>query len=161
MGELFTDLKNKIAETNNFNFINPWNNQLDKMKEGNAYAIHNPSCFIELETVDMHQLLKKYQGYDINVNIHIVSEELDAADGTMDSHLSVFELRDIIIKTLALYKPPQGGYLVKKYEIQDYTHTNVYHYIISYVFHYIDDTAVQPLMVITGSTLATTIKITK
>lgn len=140
MEELINDIKQKLVDTGNFNWINTWNNQLERMQNEQEYAIQNPSCYVELETLDAHQLLDGYQGMDINVNIHILSEELDASDGSIDEFRSIFGLRDSVVIALDRYKPSQGGYMIKISEQQDYSHTNMYHYIIKYVLHWIDDT---------------------
>lgn len=161
MGELFKNIINKLKETNKFNWLAPWNNQFERMQNEEGYAIMNPSCYVELNTTDQHQLLKAYQGYDIEVIIHVISEELDAGDGDIDAFYSIYELRDEVVKALSLFNFEQGGFLQKISEVQDYSHTNLYHYMITYRGHYIDKTAVLPDITISGVSLTNTITINK
>lgn len=157
MGELFNNIITQLKETNKFNWYSVWNNQIERMINSESYAIMNPSVYVELETQDQHQLLENYQGYDINVNIHIVAEELDAGDGNIDEFISVYTLRDEVVKKLNFFRINQGGFLTKISEIQDYNHSNLYHYIITYRAHYIDNTAVITPLTVTGTTLSPTV----
>jgi hypothetical protein len=141
MDALIQDLKQKLIDIGSFNWVAIWNGQINKMHDAKAFAIQNPSAYIQIETNDFKQLGESYQGVDLHIDIHIISEELDAGDGDIDSQISVFKLRDDVVKTFSLYKTNMGGFMVKINETQDYNHTNLYHYIIQYVIHYIDDTA--------------------
>jgi hypothetical protein len=161
MDALVTDIKNKLNDIGVFNWVAIWNNQLERVKGADLYAVKNPSAYVELETIDNHQLLEGYQGYDININIHIISEELDAGDGTIDDQISIYALRDNVVRIFSLYNANQGGFMQKINEYQDYDHTNLYHYVVQYKMHYIDDTAVIKPLTYTGITFQTAITIIK
>jgi hypothetical protein len=139
---IIKDVIGKLQSTGQFNFIAVWNNQLERLKNSENYSIMAPAAFVELISDDEQQLGNSYQGYDVDLNIHIISEELDAGDGNIDNFFSIYGLRDIVVKSLSLYEVNMGGFMVKVGETPDYDHDNLYHYIIRYRFHYIDDTAV-------------------
>lgn len=141
MENLIQDLKTKLQGLNIFNWVAVWNNQFQRLLEDTSYAINNPSAYIEIVTADFHQLGEGRQGIDIVMNIHIISMELDEGNGDIDSHISIYGLRDTVVKSFAIYEAHMGGFMIKTTETQDYNHTNLYHYIIQYKMHYIDDTA--------------------
>lgn len=161
MDALVQDIRQKLTDTGVFNWVAIWNNQIVRMKNLTEYAINNPSAYIEISTPDFHQLGEEYQGIDIDMNIHIISNELDSGDGDIDNQMSIFGLRDAVVRAFSLYEASMGGFMVKTSETQDYNHTNLYHYIIQYKMHYIDDTAVEPKLTISGVSLQTPITITK
>jgi hypothetical protein len=157
MDKLIQDLQTKLLSTNVFNWVGIWNNHYEKMLEGKEYAIMNPSAYVELETNNFGQLGSGYQGIDIIMRIHILSEELDAGDGNIDGFISIYGLRDAVVKKFSLYDAYMGGFLIKTNEQQHYDHSNLYHYVIEYTMHYVDDTAVPALTTITGVILSTTV----
>lgn len=119
-----------------------WNNQLDSLIDSDDYSIPFPSVLIELGQEGSTDLSLNYTAIDMVVRFHIIQDYYNGDN--MSENLTIFELRDQIIKTFSNYQPCQGGFLNLRNEYQDYSHTNLYHYVVEYVFHYIDNTAVKP-----------------
>ena len=139
MEALITSIRDRVETIGLFNYINIWNNQVSRMNNNTENPINNPSCFIELQTNNELQLPCEYQGYDIDVVFHIVQDELNTFDTFgMDSQISIYKLRDELVKSFSLFRPFQGGFMTKISESQDRNHTNLYHYTITYRFHYIE-----------------------
>jgi hypothetical protein len=116
-----------------------WNNQVKYEDKGELYDFPKPAFFIEvINSVSYQTIGMGMQAADIGVRIHIVHERLDAADGTFEQDLVIFDLRDKVRAKLNLYEPVACGPLTVVDEEQDYEHTNIYHYIVDFVCHFID-----------------------
>ncbi len=101
-----------------------------------------PSIFVEMKFDEVLNLGRALNAEDITYYIHIVMQQLDAGNGTLDQNLYIFTLRDLVHKCLCGWTPfDQAGPLRYKYEKQQYNHTNLYEYIIEYQNHYFDTTA--------------------
>lgn len=135
VNELLTQLK-LITE---FQFVTVWNNQFQYIEDGLSYSFPMPCCFVEVQNENSQQLGNNYQGSDLIINIHIGQNVLNS--DLIDENLTIFDLRDLVIKSLANFKPATAGQLVKINESQDFDHTNIYHYTIGFITHWIDDTA--------------------
>lgn len=117
-----------------------WNNQFAYMEDGEIYSFPMPCAFVEVSADSFEQLGNRYQATDIIVKIHIGQ---DFYNGTnIDENLTIFVLRDLIVRKLSLFKPTTAGAMVKTSEKQDFEHSNVYHYEIDFKTHYIDNTNV-------------------
>jgi hypothetical protein len=56
----------------------------------------------------------------------------------MDQNLNVIDLRDKLIAALTYKMFDNCSSLMRCKEEQDYSHTNIYHYMVSFVCSYID-----------------------
>jgi hypothetical protein len=88
-------------------------------------------------------LMNGYSVADIDWCVHIVTEMFDAADGTMEQNLTIFDWRDKVMEWLSPYgvnafKPTGCGTLLKISETQDYGHRAVYHYKIVFRSSFVD-----------------------
>jgi hypothetical protein len=116
-----------------------WNDQvMQSYSEGNNYSLLAPAAFVEVNVSDNDFLGIGYTSCDLNIDIHIVNNQLDAIDGTLDQDLEVFNLRDEIKKWLNLYTPVDCNDILYIDEQQDFTHDNVYHYILSFKTRFTD-----------------------
>lgn len=147
MEDLINSIIEKLKTIDKFQWLGIWNDQLARMRDDSQYAIQNPSCYIQLETTNFGQLGCEYQGLDILISIHIIAEELNALDNTIDNFYSIFTLRDDVIYALSLFNADMGGFMQKENEYQDYEHTNLYHYVLQYRMHWIDDAAIRPKII--------------
>jgi len=130
---------NNAGQTPNL-YARVWNGQVKQLQRGENYPYPLPAAFLEVVLPDDYsQLAEGITECDITFRIHLVDEELDAGDGTMDQNLVIFALRDAVIKLLTYYQPIACSNLQKVSEQQDYDHTNVYHYIIDFKCSFIDD----------------------
>jgi hypothetical protein len=84
------------------------------------------------------QLGKGYRESDVNWIVHIVMEQLDAADGTMEQNLTIFDLKDTVVALLSGQRPPGCSSLFSTREEQDFKHTNVYHFKVHFKCGFID-----------------------
>lgn len=116
-----------------------WNNQVRRDQHGESYAFEKPAVFLEvINGVKYEQMGQGYQNADIGWRVHLIHEFYDAADGTMDQDLPVFDIRDQIITALSFYEATGCGPLEKTSEDQDFDHTNIYHFTIDFVCNFID-----------------------
>ena len=148
MGDLTLEILTQLRLIPELQLVTIWNNQFDYLEDGKSYSFPLPCAFVEIISDNFGQLGDRYQGVDIEVNIHIGQEFYNG--NNMDENFSIYQLRDKVVKNLSLYKASKTGHFMKEREQQDYDHNNVYHYIISYKVHWIDDTAV-----ISGTTTTT------
>jgi hypothetical protein len=108
-----------------------WNNQTDYLEKGESYDWAKPALFLEVVTPDNFMaLMNGYSVADIDWCVHIVTEMFDAADGTMEQNLTIFDWRDKVMEWLSPYgvnafKPTGCGTLLKISETQDYGHRAV------------------------------------
>lgn len=118
-----------------------WNGQIKQLEKGETYNFPLPAAFLELPNpASYSNLLNGIDEADIVWRVHIAHEFYDAADGTFDQDLSIFDLRDQVIAILCGFKPTGCGTIYRISEEQDYTHNNIYHYIIDFKSAFIDST---------------------
>lgn len=144
MRQLLEDtLEHLGCEPNLFSFVDVWNNQLELAEQQQQYSFLLPAAFIEILNVqEPKQLGDGVQLYDqLIVRLHIVHEQLDAGDGTMERNLEVFDLTQKTFKRMQGFEPDKASAFFRMNEERDYYHTNVYHFIQDYKTTYLDDSA--------------------
>lgn len=144
MGNLIKEILLFLSTIPELKHLKIYNSQLDYLEKGGEYAFSFPAVFIELQTDSFEQLPNEYQNIDIVYKFHIVQDYYNS-DLNLEQNLSIFDLRDILVKKLSFFKPTKGGIIVKSVEQQDFNHSNVYHYILEYKGHFIDDAAVKAI----------------
>ena len=141
MGDLINEILAQLKAEASLKLVSIWNNQFDFLEDGKGYAFPFPCAFIELSTENFQNVGESYQSIDATLNIHIGQ---DVYNGSyMDENTTIFTLRDAVVRKMSNFKPSKAGNMMKTSEQQDYNHSNVYHYIISYQFHFIDNTSVK------------------
>ena len=140
MGDLLREILTYLINNTSFETVNVWNNQFDYIEDGSSYSFAMPCCFIEVLADDTQPIGGKYQGSDLVVNFHIGNDFYN--ENLMETNLQIFKLRDDLIKSISTFQPSTGSLLNKISEQQDFQHTNVYHYVVSYKMHWIDTTVV-------------------
>lgn len=140
MGDLINEILNKLKLITTFQTVLIWNNQFQYIEDGSSYSFAMPCVFVEIQTNNTQDLSGSYQGSDIDVIIHIGQDFYNGAN--MEQNTTIFDLRDLVIKSLSHFKPTTASLFKKTSEEQDFEHTNVYHYKITYKTHWIDNTAV-------------------
>ena len=144
LSALYTSLLNRVKEITQFQFVRIWNNQLQQLEDGETYAYPFPCAFVEILTpADYLPLGGGYSVSDITIRIHIGHEEYDAGGGNLEQNFNVFTLRDLVVNKLNLFQPTAASSLMRSAELQDYVHTNVYHYQIDFRSAFVDDAGVQ------------------
>lgn len=133
-----------ISPVDQDNSANPlyarvWNNQLKQLTSGETYSFPRPCAFLELPNpTQYNRLLNAIDEADVVFRVHIAHDYYDAEDGTFEQDLTIFDLRDQIVALLSQYSPTGCGTMVRIAEEQDYSHTNIYHYIIDFKCAFID-----------------------
>lgn len=133
------DILTQLGKITELNFIRVWNNQVERLEKDENYSFLMPAAFIEV--ISPNSYLPIGEGFsegDIVFSIHLVAEELDAGDGTMDQNLTIFILRDKVIGVLNRFQATGCSLMYLISEQQDYDHTNVYHYTLDFKCSFID-----------------------
>lgn len=140
MGDLVAEILAQLKLITALKLVTVWNNQFEYIQNGDNYSFPMPCGFIQIESDNNTDIGSKYQGSDLEVTIHLGQNVLNGE--LIDENLTIFDLRDLVIKSLSKFKPTMAGLLTKISEQQDFDHTNIYHYEIKYRLHFIDNTAV-------------------
>jgi len=139
IASVFSSLITQIKTIGTFQFVHIWNNQLQQLIDGDTYAFPFPNAFVEVITPNEYTAIG--QGYsvgDLVIRIHIGHEEYDAGNGNFEENVNVFTYRDAIIKALNNFQPTSCSSMMKVGEQQDYTHTNIYHYMVDFKTAFVD-----------------------
>jgi hypothetical protein len=140
MGDLINQILNELKALNTFQFVTIWNNQFNFMEDGASYSIPFPNAFVEVNTDNTEDISMNYQASDIEIKIHIGQDFYNGSN--IDENFSIFDLRDLIVAKLSSFKTTTSGIFRKINETQDFEHSNVYHYVITFKTHWVDSTAV-------------------
>lgn len=129
------------------NFIAMWNNQLQDLMEGKNYSFRQNAVLIEfVAPTQIGGVGNNVQVYEpLEVKIHIIHRQDDAGDGTMDCNLDVFDFKQQVYKALQLFQASNTSVFDRQTEEQDYDHTNLYHYIQSYMIAMVDNDMPLPI----------------
>jgi hypothetical protein len=123
------DIANRSAL---FQHIAVWNNQLKREKEGKGYSFAKPAAFIEIQPIKWQQLNMGVNTCDLTIKLHIIDNQIDAKDGTLDQNLQVLSYRDLVMASLGNgFFPAFCGAMSSTGEAHDYDHDNVYHLVIT------------------------------
>ena len=152
-----------VTPANALQFVQLWNNQfakwLDDIKDlefkdleaptdtkNSTYAVNYPAILIEFYNAECNQLGRGVQAYDdLIVRIHIVHQQLDAGDGTMEQNLDVYDLQDAVYSALQKFRPAGCVEFIRGRHELDWNHGNLYHYIVEYGTNYMDSIQVEPV----------------
>jgi len=140
MVNVINEVVAKLRTIPELKLVTIWNNQFSYMDDGEIYSFPMPCAFVEVNADNFEQLGNNFQASDINIKIHIGQDFYNGSN--IDENLTIFVLRDLVVKKLSRFKPTTAGDLVKTSEKQDFQHTNVYHYEIDFKTHYVDNTNV-------------------
>ena len=141
MKQTAIDILSKLKEITTLQYVVMWNNQFNQIEDGDVEGFPFPCAMLEIVPQSYNQLGGGYQQSDVDFRIHIGHVQFDSLDGNMEQNLDVFDLRNEVVQKLSLYKPSMSGELFKVSEEQDYEHTAIYHYIITFRACVIDKTA--------------------
>lgn len=135
--DVMTRIRTELPQ---FLTVRIWNNQVDAEYNGDYQAYAKPACFVEvMNDVTWEQLSEGYSAADLGFRFHIVHEFYDDQAGNFEQDLIIFDLRDALISKFMLYKPVGCGHMTKISETMDYDHPNIYHMLVDFVTHFIDD----------------------
>ena len=116
---------------------NFWNNDLEDLRSGNA-TFPVPCCLVET-ILDNNIMIGSYNsGKDATIKLHIIHENYNN-EGGLDANLVVFDLRDKILGIMAKFTPESASTLFYLTEYLDLNSDNLYHYIIDFRTHIIEN----------------------
>jgi hypothetical protein len=130
-------------------FTRIWNRQLDYIKDGSGYVFARPAAFIEVINNATYQTIGQgFRSADLGFRIHLIHDYYNG-EGTMEQDLFIFSLRDQILANannpnnagLSFFVPSNCTPLICTSEEQDYSHDNIYHYILDFVCNFEDSKA--------------------
>lgn len=138
MVDVINEIVARLRTIPELKLVTIWNNQFNYMDGGEIYSFPMPCAFLEVSGDGFEQLGSGYQATDLIFKIHIGQDFYNGSN--IDENLTIFVLRDLVVKKLSLFKPTTAGALVKISEKQDFEHSNVYHYELEFKAHYVDTT---------------------
>ena len=116
-----------------FQFVTIWNNQIKQWSTGSTFPVQSPCCLIETDLGTASAMGRGVTLYrDVKIKFHIVDWQLDAGDGTLDQNLEVFAWRDLLKTYMERFFPLHCGAMTTFCEEQDFEHTAIYHYKITF-----------------------------
>ena len=137
-----TNMDNQVGNL----YSRVWNNQLQYMDDGSGDVFPRPAAFVEVVSPAQYEAIGLgFRSADLGFRIHLIHDFYNQ-DGTMEQDLGIFDLRDMILANhnnpvnpgLSLFCPTACGAMVCVSETQDYSHKNIYHYILDFVCNFTD-----------------------
>ena len=150
MKQLFLDIKQQLETLPDLQMVRLYNGQDQQIyndsEENQLYAIPLPAAFIEfVNDQQVTRLGVGHQLYDpLIIRIHILHQQLDAGDGTMEQDLEVFDLAQKVFSVMQNFHPEKTIPFVRISETRDYEHRNVYHFMQDYTTNYVDSQEAEP-----------------
>ncbi len=124
-------------------YASMWNdnaNKLSSIKESNEYPHDFPACFVELGKQENKELLNNWQSTDLEIKIHLLDRFFnDNVTGLYDYNLAIYQARNFVISKISTSVIDGCSTIFRDAEEQDYTHTNLYHYIITFKCEFIEN----------------------
>lgn len=148
MKQLFLDIKTHLETAMpELKFIQMWNNQVKDEEGGKQYSFQYPAVLPEfLNDQPSNQLGNGVQVYDpLRIKFHLLHQQLDAADGTMEQNLDVLVLKQKLYKALQKFKPTGAGWFVRSGETMSYDHNDIYEFVQEYTTTYMDASLNEPV----------------
>lgn len=116
---------------------NIWQGQLDDLI-ASVDIINLPACYVEIVAEQNQMLGSDFSGKDATVRLHILHENYNN-EGGLDANLLVFDLRDKVLGIMNKFTPTNASSLVYVSENLDTAPTNIYHYVIDFRTHIIEN----------------------
>jgi len=165
MKQLLIDIITYIrAEMPEILTVAEWNSQYEQIEEGDSYGFMLPAIFIELvNEAPRIQLSNGVTLYDpLNVKFHVITEEYNndvfTTDNNQDMNLSYRDVLQTIYNKFYLKEFNGAVAMVSTGEENDTQHTNIYHFISTFVTNYVDFNQSRPVNRITATPTYTVIK---
>lgn len=144
-------IQSKLSTVTELNEILIWNNQLDRLKDDSEdgskiYNLNLPVLYVEfVSPMEIQQIGIGVRIYDpLYLRLHLLHRLEDAMDGTFEQNLEVFDLKQKIYLALQKSENSKAVALITQSEEQDYSHTNIYHFIMTFMTNYVEDSRQEP-----------------
>jgi len=122
--EFYNALKTKIQTLTALKFVGLWDNQFERENENVPFGY--PCCFIEFTDITYYDYLKGVQKYDMTVNLHLGFESYKNED------TDILQLKQSLHNIVHTFQADFNTKMLRRSEIQNFDHTNIQEYILSY-----------------------------
>jgi hypothetical protein len=140
MKALYEAIIAELGAVKALKYVDVYNGQLDQYRDGETFAFPWPCAFVEIVVQGVNALGGMYdEQYDLEVNIHIGHEYYHG--DTLGRNLEVFDITQAVYKVLKRFCPDGASTFTRTGEVQDFNHTNIYHFTQTYATTWIDISA--------------------
>jgi hypothetical protein len=143
---IYNDLKQRISTLAALKYVALWNNQFEREDVNVPFGY--PCCFIEFADTSYVDDLNLRQRGTLQINIHLGFESYKTED------TDILQLKQDLNELIHGWSTPNNTKFLRRSETQNFDHTNIQDYIISYQVTGLDLTSVNlPTVDATVSTL--------
>jgi hypothetical protein len=143
---IYNDLKQRISTLAALKYVALWNNQFEREDVNVPFGY--PCCFIEFADTSYVDDLNLRQRGTLQINIHLGFESYKTED------TDILQLKQDLNELIHGWSTPNNTKFLRRSETQNFDHTNIQDYIISYQVTGLDVTSVNlPTVDATVSTL--------
>jgi hypothetical protein len=143
---IYNDLKQRISTLAALKYVALWNNQFEREDVNVPFGY--PCCFIEFADTSYVDDLNLRQRGTLQINIHLGFESYKTED------TDILQLKQDLNELIHGWSTPNNTKFLRRSETQNFDHTNIQDYIISYQVTGLDVTSVNlPTADATVSTL--------
>lgn len=136
--KLYNDIKAELEELDIFKYIGIWNNQLSAINgdEGSNdwISIQYPSAFIQINVDSIETLSERNQLWNVVVDLHLIDEFLMGEQN--EENTRILNWADTVWNKMNINKIDGMSVMHCVSNVQDFEHSNVYHYVQSYEGNY-------------------------
>lgn len=121
---LYNELKARIETLPKMKYVRLWNNQFER--EDVNVSFNYPCCFIEFSDINYIDDLNGRQRVNMTVNLHIGFESYKTED------TDILQLKQDVNALVHFWSTENNTKFLRRSEMQNFDHTNIQEYIISY-----------------------------
>jgi hypothetical protein len=131
---IYNDLKQRISTLAALKYVALWNNQFEREDVNVPFGY--PCCFIEFADTFYVDDLNLRQRGTLQINIHLGFESYKTED------TDILQLKQDLNELIHGWSTPNNTKFLRRSETQNFDHTNIQDYIISYQVTGLDVTSV-------------------
>ena len=131
---IYNDLKQRISTLAALKYVALWNNQFEREDVNVPFGY--PCCFIEFADTSYVDDLNLSQRGTLQINIHLGFESYKTED------TDILQLKQDLNELIHGWSTPNNTKFLRRSETQNFDHTNIQDYIISYQVTGLDLTSV-------------------
>jgi hypothetical protein len=131
---IYNDLKQRISTLAALKYVALWNNQFEREDVNVPFGY--PCCFIEFADTSYVDDLNLRQRGLLQINIHLGFESYKTED------TDILQLKQDLNELIHGWSTPNNTKFLRRSETQNFDHTNIQDYIISYQVTGLDVTSV-------------------
>ena len=131
---IYNDLKQRISTLAALKYVALWNNQFERENVNVPFGY--PCCFIEFADTTYVDDLNLRQRGTLQINIHLGFESYKTED------TDILQLKQDLNELIHGWSTPNNTKFLRRSETQNFDHTNIQDYIISYQVTGLDVTSV-------------------